>query len=358
MSDQTLDFDKLKTFVFHVYSQLSGAITSGMIYLGDKLGLYKAMQDAGPLTSEELAHKTGLNERWIREWLRAQAGARLVEYRGEGRFELSAEAGLVLAEENAPVFAAGGFHSLPHQIAILERLPEAFRSGLGLPYDAFGYEGAVGIERFLAPWFRTFLVPLALPALEGVVPRLQRGARVVDIGCGAGIALLEMARAYPKSEFHGYDISEHALQRARQNLTESGLSNVAFHDSRTEPLPEDGSVDLFTSFDCLHDMTHPEEVMRAVRRAIKADGTWLIADINAKDTFEENLERNPMVGMMYGMSVLSCMSSSLSTPDGAGLGTLGFSESVARKMTSEAGFTRFRRHNFDNPTNAYYEVRP
>lgn len=358
MSDQDLDFDKLKAFVLHVFSQLGGAVTAAMIYLGDRLGLYRAMQGVGPLSSDDLAAKTGLNERWLREWLRAQAAAKLVEYRGDGRFELSAEAGLVLAEENAPVFAAGGFHSLPQQFAILEKLPEAFRSGVGLPYDAFGYEGAVGIERFLAPWFRTFLVPLALPALDGVVPKLQAGALVADVGCGAGIALLEMARAYERSEFHGYDISEHALARAHENLAAAGLKNVHFHLAGAETLPDDGRFDLITSFDCLHDMTHPQNTMRAIRRAIRPDGTWFIADINAKDSFEENLERNPMAAMMYGISIMSCLSSSLSAPDGAGLGTLGFPESVARQMTAEAGFTRFRRHELDNPVNAYYEVRP
>jgi len=354
----TLDMDRLKEFVEHVYGFLEGGVVSGMIYLGDRLGLYQALRDAGPVTSEQLAQRTGLHERWVREWLRCQAGAKLVAYLGDGRFALSVEAGLVLAEENSPAFAAGGFHSLPQQFAVLERLPEAFKTGRGLPYDAFGPEGAVGIERFLAPWFRTFLVPLVLPALDGVVPKLERGAQVADVGCGAGVALLEMARAYPRSAFHGYDISVHALERAAANQAAAGVSNVTFHDARHDPLPADGRFDLVTSFDCIHDMTHPDAVMRAVRQALKADGTWVIADINAKPTFEENLERNPVVAMMYGMSVLSCMSSALSEPGGAGLGTLGFSEPLAREMTAAAGFTRFRRHHFDNPVNAYYEVRP
>ena len=355
---QQLDFEKLREFVKHVFDFLSGAVVSGMIYLGDRLGLYTALRAAGTVTSEELARTTGLNERWVREWLRSQAAARLVEYRGDGRFGLSLEAGFVLAEENSPAFAAGGFHSLPQQFAVLERLPEAFKTGIGLPYDAFGPEGAVGIERFLAPWFRTFLVPLVLPALEGVVAKLQAGAKVADVGCGAGLALLEMSKAYPQSAFHGYDISQHAIERARANAAQAGVGNVTFHDASGDALPADGSFDFITSFDCIHDMTHPEDVMRAIRRALKSDGTWLIADINAKPTFEENLERNPMVAMMYSISVLSCMSSALSVPGGAGLGTLGFSEPLAREMTAAAGFTRFTRHNFDNPVNAYYEVRP
>ncbi|HVN85962.1 MAG TPA: methyltransferase domain-containing protein [Candidatus Binatia bacterium] len=355
---RALDFDKIKEFVEHVFGFLEGAVISGMIYLGDRLGLYRALQGAEPMTSEELARKTGLNERWVREWLRSQAGAKLLDYKGDGRFELSLEATFVLAEENSPAFAAGGFHSLPQQFAVLEKLPQSFQTGVGLPYDAFGPEGAVGIERFLAPWFRAFLVPVALPRLDGVVARLERGAKVADVGCGAGIALLEMAKAYPRSTFHGYDISKHALARADENKRAAAVTNVTFHDASVAALPADASFDFITTFDCLHDMAHPEAAIRAIRQAIKPDGTWLIADINAKPTFEQNLDRNPMVAMMYGMSVMSCMSSALSEPGGAGLGTLGFTESLAREMTAAVGFTRFTRHDFDNPVNAYYEVRP
>lgn len=353
-----LDAERLKAFVENVVGQLGGAVVSGMIYLGDRLGLYRAMQGAGPLTSVQLAARTGLHERWVREWLHAQAAARLVEHRGDGYFELSCEGALVLADENSPMFTAGGFHSLPQQFALLERLPDSFRTGIGHPYDAVGREGAIGIERFLAPWFKTFLVPLVLPALDGVVPKLQAGAKVADIGCGAGIALLEMARAYPRSRFHGYDISRHALERAEENRTAAAADNVAFHDAAVDPIPGDGSFDLLTSFDCIHDMTDPAGVLRAGRRALRADGTWLIADIKARPTFEENLERNPMAAMMYSISVLSCLSSSMSEPGGAGLGTLGFSEPVARQMAAAAGFTRFKRHDFDHPVNVFYEIRP
>lgn len=353
-----LDPERIKDLSLHVFSLLSGAVVSGMIYLGDRLGLYQALSQGGPQTSEELAASTGLSERWVREWLYNQAAARLLTYHPDGRFELSTEAALILADETSPFFAAGGFHSLPQQFAVLEQLPESFRTGIGLPYDAFGPEGAVGIERFLAPWFRTFLVPLALPALDGVVDKLRKGAKVADIGCGAGVALLEMARAYPQSRFHGYDISRHALSRAEANRIATGVANVTFHDASHDRLPADASFDLITSFDCIHDMTHPQEVMRAIRAAIRPDGTWFLADIKSKPTFEENCERNPMAAMLYGMSVLSCMSSALSAADGAGLGTLGFTEALAKDMSAAAGFSRFQRHEFDNPVNAFYEVRP
>jgi len=351
--------DSLRRFIFLVFQQLSGAVIAALIHLGDRLGLYRALHTAGrPLTSEELAAALGLHERWVREWLYAQASAGLVAYEAPGKFFLTPEAGLVLAEENSPVFSAGAFHALPQQMRVVEHLPESFRTGIGLPYDAFGAEGAVGIERFLAPWFRSFLVPLVLPALEGVVPKLERGAKVADLGCGAGIALIEMARAFPRSEFHGYEISTYALARARENVERAGLTNVQLHAKRAEEIPPDASFDFVTSFDCIHDMTRPAEVMRAVRRALKEDGTWFIVDIHAQPTFEENRERNPLAAMMYGISVLSCLSSSLSEPGGAGLGTLGFCEPLAREMAVAAGFRTFRRHDFQNPVHAYYELRP
>ena len=293
----------------------------------------------------------------MREWLRGQAAAGLLDY-ADGRFELSAETALVLAEEYSPAFAGGGFSALPAEFAVLERLPESFRSGIGLPYDAFGVEGNKGVERLLAPWFRNSLVPVALPALDGVVPKLEAGAKVADVGCGGGVALLELAKAYPKSRFHGYDISKHALDHAEQSKSEAAVDNVSFHDANGDSIPADGSFDFITTFDCIHDMANPGPVIHAIRRALKPDGTWLIADIKGKPTFEENLEDNPMAGMMYGFSVLSCMSSALSEPDGAGLGTLGFPEEVARKMTRAAGFTRFRCHDFEHQLHAYYEVRP
>lgn len=359
MPPEAQDFEAaLKEFAKRVYDNLGGLVVSAMIYLGHHLGLYRALDGAGPLTSAELAAKTNLHERWVREWLRGQAAARLLDYDGADRFALSPIAALVLANDNSPAFAGGAFAALPYQLTVLEPLRHAFQTGVGLPYDAFGCEGALGVEGMAAPWFRTMLVPIALPALDGVVAKLDAGAIAADIGCGTGVALLEMAKAFPRSQFHGYDISTHALAHGDRYRREAGLDNVHFHDPRREPLPDDGRVDFVTAFDALHDMTHPQEAIRAVRRALRDDGTWLIADINGRPTFEENLAHNPMTAMLYGFSVLSCLSSSLSEPDGAGLGTLGFSEPVAREMTAAAGFTRFRRHDFGNPVNAYYEVRP
>jgi 2-polyprenyl-3-methyl-5-hydroxy-6-metoxy-1,4-benzoquinol methylase len=343
-----------------VFSKLEGAITAGMIHLGDRMGLYRSLAEAGqPLSTPELADRTGLDERWIREWAHNQAAARILDHDGTGaRFWLSPEAVAVLASPAHPAFGMGMFHRLPRTMVTLEHLPDSFRTGLGYDYDAHGEEGAAGIERAFEPWYRNFLVPVGLPALDGVVDRLQTGAVAADIGCGAGVAVCLMAQAFPNSQFHGYDISQHALARANERKGRFDLTNAHFHDPRDEGLPTDHSVDLVTTFDCIHDMTHPQEMMHAIRGAIADDGVWMLVDIKARETFEENVKKNPMASMMYGISVMSCMASALSAPGGAGLGTLGLPESRARAMAESAGFTRFRKLDIDHALNAFYEIRP
>jgi 2-polyprenyl-3-methyl-5-hydroxy-6-metoxy-1,4-benzoquinol methylase len=353
-----MDAEKLKKFSLLVFGAFGGAMTSSMIYLGDRMGLYRALAEGGVATSQQLADRTGLDERWVREWLHQQGAAGVLDYAGDGRFSLSEEGVVVLADESHPAFGGGFFSQLPSLMGVVEKLPECFRSGRGLPYDALGPEGAVGIERGIAPWFRAMLVPMVLPKVEGVVQTLEAGAKVADVGCGGGVALIEMARTYPNSEFHGFDISRHALARAEENRIEAGISNVAFHHAEDEPLPDDGSFSFVTTFDCLHDMADPASVMVGIRKAIRDDGRWLIADIKARESYEENVERNPMAPMMYGASVVTCMSSALSEPGGLGLGTLGFHESLARQMTAEAGFEHFEPLDLGHPVNAFYLVRP
>lgn len=354
-----VDPDRLKQFAKHVFGALEGAMTSAMICLGDRLGLYRSLAEhGGALSSAELAERSGLHERWVREWLHAQGAAGVLEYRGDGRFALSPEGAAVLADESHPAFGCGMFDSLPRTLQVVDQLPDAFRTGIGLDYDAFGPDGARGVERGFAPWYRALLVPKALPCVEGLVPALEAGIQVADVGCGGGVALIEMGRAFPRSRFHGYDLSKHALERAEANRREAGLENVAFHDVREEPLPQDGRFGFVTTFDCLHDMTDPASVMHQIRAALADDGVWLIADIKAKDGYEANVEKNPMAAMMYGTSVLTCMSSALSEPGGLGLGTLGLHEELARRMTQAAGFTRFEPLDLGHPVNAFYVVRP
>jgi 2-polyprenyl-3-methyl-5-hydroxy-6-metoxy-1,4-benzoquinol methylase len=353
-----LDRDQLNAFAFQVWSYKQGEMVSLLIHLGDRLGLYRAMDGAGPLTPAELAQRAGgLSERWVLEWLRGQAAAKLVEYQGDDRFELTPIGAAVLADENGSLaFAAGAFGGgFPPEM--LDRLAQAFRTGVGLTYDQQGPSAAHRTERTLGPWARLALVPTILPALDGVVAKLERGARVLDVGCGAGVAIFAMAEAYPRSTFHGYDPSRHAVARARETAARKGLRNVEFFERRGEEIPHAPAYDFVLSFDCLHDMTRPDLVMRAVRGAIQPDGTWLIKDIKSHPVFEKNF-RNPMLAMMYGFSISSCMSSALSEPGGMGLGTLGLNPERMRKMTADAGFTRFEQHDFEDPANLYYEVRP
>ena len=359
--------DRLRQFSFRVYSKLEGAFTAGMIHLGDRLGLYQAMAAAdGPVTSQELADATELQERWVREWLHNQAAAKLIELEADGgaseggvdRFGMSGEARAVLASPRHPAFGMGMFHRLPQTMQALEVMPESFRTGLGHDYDSHGTEGAVGIERSFEPWNNHNLLRKVLPAMDGVVEMLEAGASVADVGCGAGGAVLLMAEAFPNSSFVGYDISLHALDRANAKLAESGFTNVRFADPRDQPLPADGSVDLVTTFDCVHDMAHPTPVVEAIRSALGDHGHWLLVDIRAGETLSENIEMNPMASLLYGVSVLACMSSALSEPGGEGLGTLGLPASKAQEMATAAGFTGFSELDVQHPMNAFYEVRP
>ena len=365
---EQLDPDKLKLFSFLLFSKLEGAVTSGMVHLGDQLGLFKALAAAPqPMTTAQLAHVTELNERWVREWAYNQAAAKMISTVNtptstqsitDDTFYLSPEQTAVLATDTHPAFGMGMFHRLPQTMESLKRMPESFRTGIGHNYDSHGPEGAVGIERSFEPWTNANLISAVLPAFDGITKVLDTGATVADIGCGAGGAVLLMAKAFPQSNFTGYEISQYALDRASQKLKDSKLTNARFNDARINPLPADHSVDFVTTFDCIHDMTHPAEMMHAIHAALKPNGTWLLVDIKAHDTFALNMQKNPMAPLMYGISVLSCMSSAMSTPGGAGLGTLGLSASTAESMAKAAGFSHFRKLDIDHSVNAFYEIRP
>lgn len=351
------DPDAVNLFAFRVWSYKQGELVSLLIHLGDRLGLYRAVAELGETTSVELAAHTGLHERWVREWCRGNAAAELLISPDGERFSLAPEAVPVLVDEDASTaFAAGAFGG-PLDASVIDELAEAFRTGIGLPYDRLGPSGAHRTERMLGPWARVALVPTIIPALDHVAEKLEAGAIAADVGCGAGVALTALAQAYPRSTFHGYELSTHALDRARQRVGELGLENVELHHCRAEELPGGAGYDLVLTFDCLHDMTRPADAIRAIRAAIADDGTWLIKDIRSTGDWQAD-RRNPMLAMMFGFSISSCMSSALSEPGGAGLGTLGFNAEVAERMVRAAGFTQFEVHDFEEPANLYYEVRP
>ncbi|QGG93772.1 class I SAM-dependent methyltransferase [Actinomarinicola tropica] len=352
----TPDPDAVALFSFRVWSYKQGELVSLLVHLGDRLGLYRTLRDAGPVTAAELAATTGYDERWVLEWLRGNAAAELLDSADGTTFALSPEGAAVLADEHDSLAFAAGAFGAPMEPAVVDDLADAFRTGQGLPYDRLGPSGAHRTERMLGPWARLALVPKILPALDGVVDKLEAGAQVADVGCGAGVALTAIAESYPRSRVHGFELSRHALDRAEARVEALALDNVTLHHQRAEDLPTDGRFDLILTFDCLHDMTHPEQAIAAIRRALAPDGTWLVKEIRASGDWTTD-RRNPVLAMMYGFSLTSCMSSALSEPGGAGLGTMGLSTDLMREMATAAGFSRFTVHDVDDPANLYYEIR-
>lgn len=357
MAQADLDPDQLKRFSFSVWSYKQGEMVSLMIHIGDRLGLYATLDGIGPVTAAELAERTGLKERWLLEWLRGQAAARLLDYHDGDRFELTPVGAAVLADEEGSLAFASGAFSGQTPPETVDKLVDAFRTGVGLSYEELGPNAAHRTERMLGPWVRQALVPQIIPALDGVSEKLERGAMVADVGCGGGMALAAMAQAFPNSQFHGYDPSAHAVQRCKDKIADLGLGNLEAFVASGEEVPHEPTYDFVITFDCIHDMTRPADVIASIRKSLRPDGTWLIKDIRSQPDFKTNM-RNPLLAMFYGFSVSACMSSALSEPGGAGLGTLGFNPEVAESMVRAAGFTRFHLHDFDDPSNLYYEVRP
>jgi SAM-dependent methyltransferase len=352
-----IDRKRLDGFIKQVGGTIAQGFNCAVTALGDRLGLSGSVAAGGPVTSTELAERCGLDERWLREWLRHQACVGQLEYDpASERFHLSPEARAVLADENHPAFLMGGFDSVLATVPAVPRLEEAFRTGRGLTYDDHGAACACGVERLSAYTQRRQLVEDILPMMDGVVARLEAGADVADVGCGGALSTISMARAFPRSRFVGYEVSEHALTRARANLAEARLANVRILDPRQDPLPE-RAFDLVTTLDVVHDTPFPDQLIASIHAALRADGSWLCEDIRSFPGFADNLAAHPLAPLLYGFSIMVCMSSGLSAPGGAGLGTLGFNEEVARAMTAAAGFTRFERLAFDNPINCCYQVR-
>jgi SAM-dependent methyltransferase len=351
--------EALQAFAGQVSNSVTGGLNCALTMIGDQLGLYRSLAEKGPMQSGDLAEATHLSERWVREWLYQQACIGQIEYdEAENTFFLSQEGKAVLAEEDHPAYMGGMIQSVVAMFDTVEHLPDCFRSGLGQSFDDKGEGCACGIERMSRKFQTDYLVPALLPRLEGITERLTAGASVADVGCGGATSTIAMAKAFPKSKFIGYDISLHALERARANIAAAGVKNIKLHNPVFDPLPEDGSVDFITTFDVVHDSTHPAQLIDAIKNSLKPDGSWLCADVKGFPTFAENRRDNPMATLAYSFSVLVCMSAGLSTADGAGLGTLGFHEQKAREMTAAAGLSSFNVIPFDGDVfNAFYDIR-
>jgi len=346
--------DRLGQYAQLVVGYKLGEMVSLMIYLGDQLGLYQAMSGRDSVNAGQLAEETGLDERWLQEWLRGQGAAGVINHVGEERFQLPDVAEEALLNDDSPAFLTGFFFRPPSH-EIIDRTMDAFKTGLGVSWGDHGD----GASHFLCRSNRPFHLRLpehVIPLLEGMGDRLAQGADVLDIGCGSGHALSVLASAYPNSRFLGIDPAANMIAQA--NTSYGDIGNVRYEVGYGESINETNQYDLITTFDCMHDMTDPIGTMKAVRGAIRDSGSWLIKDIRSHDTYAENLE-NPVAAMMYGFSVLYCMSSALSKSDGAGLGTLGFPPAVCQQMGAEAGFSSFKFLEYeDDPFNNYFELRP
>jgi 2-polyprenyl-3-methyl-5-hydroxy-6-metoxy-1,4-benzoquinol methylase len=345
--------EEIGRYAFRVWGYKQGEVVSLLMHLGDRLGLFKALADLGTTDARGLAVATGLQERWLLEWLRGMAAAEILTTADGDTFTLPPPARAVLVDEDHLAFAAGAF-SGGKPPTFVDQLADAFRTGVGPDYDSQGEQGAHEVEKMSAPWSRNALVPVVLPELEGIVAKLQAGARVLDVGCGAGVAMAVIATAFPATQVDGVDLSRHAIERAEHNLAH--LQNAAAHLGRAEEVTDAEAYDLVLTFDCLHDMTRPAAAIAAVRRAVKPDGTWLAKEIRCWPTWEQN-RKNPMLAMFYGFSVSGCLASATSQPGGAGLGTVGLHGDLLQSMAETAGFSRFNIHDVGDPANLYYEIR-
>jgi SAM-dependent methyltransferase len=352
---QAINMDKLNAFLGQVVGELGATVNAGLIVLGDRLGLYKAMDGAGPISSSELAEKTGTAERYVREWLNAQAAGGFVTYDPETkRYELPAEQAMVLANENSPAFVGGAFELATATLKSGPEIEAAFKTGAGFGWHQHDPGVATGCERFFRPGYNANLVSSWLPALEGVEAKLRVGANVADIGCGLGASTRLMAEAYPRSKFTGFDYHKESIELARKETKDAGLQDRArFEVAPAAAFPGTG-YDLIAMFDSLHDMGDPVGAAKHVRQTLAPDGTWLIVEPIAGDKVEQNL--NPVGRAYYAFSNFLCTPSSLSQEVGLALGAQA-GEARIRDVVTAGGFTRFRRVA-ETPFNAVYEARP
>ena len=348
---------EVQAFAFRLWSYKQGELVSLMVHIGHRLGLYRALAGTGSVTADEFAARVGLDARWITEWLRGQAAADLIDSADGITFVLSEAGKEVLVDEGASLAYSAAAFGPPLDPRVVDAIVEAFRTGRGPSYDERGVEAAHQTAAMSAPWARQALVPLIVPSLAGVEEKLRAGAVVADLGCGAGTALLALAEEFPHCSFNGYDPSAHALALAREAAAEAGASNVTFHQADAGGLPTEPTFDFALVFDVLHDMCDPAGALEALRLSMKDDGALLVKEIRCRPDFADN-RNNPMLAMLYGFSITGCLASATSCPGGAGLGTVGLHGELLEEIATAAGFSSVRVHDFGDPANLYYEVRP
>jgi 2-polyprenyl-3-methyl-5-hydroxy-6-metoxy-1,4-benzoquinol methylase len=351
----TIDEQKLEQFMGQFVQDMGAAATAPLVVLGDKLGLYKAMADGDPLTPAELAERTDCRERYLREWLCQQAASGYVEYDPEGgTFRLPPEQALALAHDDSPAFIPGAFQLIAAIVKDEPHITERFRSGEGFGWHEHDHDLFEGTERFFRPGYLANLVESWLPSLDGVVEKLEAGARVADVGCGHGASTILMAQAYPRSTFVGTDYHEGSIEAARRAAERAGVADrITFEVSSAKEL-SGGPYDLVCVFDALHDMGDPVGAARRVRSQLADDGTWLVVEPMAGDAIEDNL--NPVGRVFYAGSTMLCTPASLSQEVGLALGAQAGQQRLT-EVLNEGGLSRVRR-SAETPFNLVLEVRP
>jgi SAM-dependent methyltransferase len=350
-----IDMDKLQAFMGQVVTDMGAVISAPLMVIGEKLGLYKAMAGAGPLSSGEVAEKAGVAERSVREWLRNQAAGGYVTYDAESdRYTLPDEHAMALADEESPVYVLGAFELIESLYADGEQITETFRTGKGMGWHEHDHRLFRGTERFFRPGYKAHLVAEWIPALDGVAAKLERGIKVADVGCGHGASAILMAQAFPNSTFVGFDYHDGSIEQARLRATEAEVAgNATFEIAAAKDFPGT-DYDLVCMFDCLHDMGDPVGAAKHVRQALADDGTWMIVEPFANDNVEDNL--NPVGRVFYGASTIVCTPASLSQEVGLALGAQA-GEAQLTNVIKQGGFTTVRRAT-ETPFNLVLEARP
>jgi 2-polyprenyl-3-methyl-5-hydroxy-6-metoxy-1,4-benzoquinol methylase len=351
----TLNQDKLHEFLGKAIVDFGATFNAALIRIGDKLGLYQALAKYGPQTPAELAKNTATTERYIREWLSAQAAGGYVNYdAAKGKFNLSEEQAFAMADESSPVFLPGAFQVALAAIKAEEEIAERFKTGKGLGWHEHHHGVFEGTERFFRPGYAANLVGAWIPALEGVGEKLKKGGRVADVGCGLGASTILMAKSYPNSEFVGFDYHDKSIETAKKRAKAAGVGErIRFEVASAKSYPGK-DYDFVTFFDCLHDMGDPAGASAHVHSTLKKDGTWMIVEPFAGDKLEENL--NPIGRAFYGASTLLCTPASLSQEVGLALGAQA-GEKRLREVVTSGGFSHFRRAT-QTPFNLIFEARP
>ena len=345
--------EKLNAFLEKAVGDLGASISAALVLLGDELGLYRALADE-PLDAAQLASRTNTSERYVREWLANQAAGGYVQYDSStGRYSLSEEQALCLADPNSPVDLPGAYGIVEDLFHVRERALENFRTGAGMEWGEHHPCLFRGTERFFRAGYNANLLSSWLPALEGVIDKLQQGARAADVGCGHGASTILMAQAFPRSQFIGFDYHEASIDTARRRAQDAGVKNAQFEVADATSY-DGGELDFVAFFDCLHDMADPVGAARHAHEALKADGTCMIVEPIAGDRVEDNL--NPVGRVYYGASSLVCVPVSLARK-GPALGAQAGEAKLREVLIDQGGFSRMRRAT-QTPFNIVLEARP